>query len=138
MTRYITPSSTSAFSRELAALDGFLDDIVGSRSFRSILGDLTGLTVPCTETAEAYIIELPLPGFKRENITLQVSHEASEGVELTMVGVRNGRKLERTVVVGDHRRPVDASNITSRLEDGILTITCPKRAAAKPRTIPVA
>lgn len=102
------------------------------------MADLTGCTVPCTETTDAYVIELPLPGFKREHITLEVAHEASEGVELTMVAVRNERKVERTVVVGSHQRPVDVAAITSRLEDGVLTITCPKRAAAKPRSIPVA
>lgn len=137
MTRPSTSSPYPAFQRDLAAFGAFWDDLAGSAPFRGLVADLMGCTVPCAETTEAYIIELPLPGFKRENITLEVAHEAADGVELIVCAVRNERKLERTIAVGDHSHPVEATAITSRLEDGVLTITCPKRAASKPRFIPV-
>lgn len=95
------------------------------------------MALDTTETANTVTVHLPLPGFKREHITLEVTHEAAEGVELTICAVRNERKVEHCVVVGDHSRPINATAITSHLEDGLLTITCPKRAASKPRRVEV-
>jgi HSP20 family molecular chaperone IbpA len=33
--------------------------------------------------------------------------------------------------------PIDAENVTARIQDGVLRITLPKVAAARPRTITI-
>ncbi len=119
------------------AFGAIADDLIGSRPFEHLLGRLATSVLDTTETADIITVHLPLPGFKREHIMLQVAHEAADGVELTMVAVRHERKVEHTIVVGDHNRPVDPDGITSKLEDGILSITCRKRAATKPRRVEV-
>lgn len=97
-----------------------------------------------SQTDEAYVVEVDLPGVRREDVEVQVA-----GRELSVSGEfkerereglfrtrtrRSGRFEYRTVLPDD----VDGDKITAELADGVLTVRLPRREAAKPRRIPIA
>jgi HSP20 family protein len=106
------------------------------------------------ETADAITVEAELPGLEAGDVEIAVT-----GAELSLRGGRpqaegkpagNGDPAAEQVVW--HRRErgtgsferrislpvaVDPAGVEARLVDGVLSITCPKAAAAKPRRVEV-
>jgi HSP20 family protein len=108
---------------------------------------LPPLAVPAAdvlETADALRVVLDLPGVLEEGISVGFENdvltiEAERKIdgaqgEAFLVSERGSGKLRRsfTVNVG-----VDADRIEAAYERGVLTVTLPKRADAKPRKIGV-
>ncbi|ASR34986.1 heat-shock protein Hsp20 [Prauserella marina] len=96
-----------------------------------------------TETEEGYSVEVELPGVKKDDIDVDLT-----GNRLTITGEakekeREGTPLRRARRTGrfSYRvalpRNVDSDNIEAALADGVLTVTVPKSASAKPRKITV-
>ncbi|HMN42535.1 MAG TPA: Hsp20/alpha crystallin family protein [Phycisphaerales bacterium] len=99
------------------------------------------------EDADSLHVEAELPGFSMENLEITTLSN-----ELTIAGSRSEAAPENATF---HRReraaggssqfrrtlrigvPIDADQVTARLEQGVLTVTLPKAAAAKPRKIEV-
>ena len=88
------------------------------------------------ETDEAYTFTLDMPGMDKEDIVvemdedvLSISGERTERVEEE----REGERVQREITYGQFKRtitlPRDAvlDEITSKYEDGVLTITVPRR-----------
>ncbi|MEQ1760882.1 MAG: Hsp20/alpha crystallin family protein [Vicinamibacterales bacterium] len=85
------------------------------------------------ETADEYVLTAELPGLARENLQIQMRDS-----RLTISGVRHERppSCERYHRVerghGSFSRtfqlplPVDSTRITAELNDGVLTVVCPK------------
>lgn len=105
----------------------------------------TGVWTPMadiSETEDSYVVEVDVPGVKKDEIDVQFSerelivtgqieeHESQRRHRKTR---RTGRFELRTLLPGE----VDAEQVEARLSDGVLTITVPKAAAAKPRHIEV-
>jgi len=95
------------------------------------------------ETAEAYLVELELPGVKRQDVSVQFG-----GGELAVTGEvkqreRVGFLRSRTRPVGrfDYRvslpAEVEDDQVTASLADGVLTVRVPKTERARPRKIPI-
>jgi HSP20 family protein len=96
------------------------------------------------EDGEALYVEAELPGYKLEDVELSM-----EGRDLTIKGEREvsvpegATGLHRERASGAFARsirvvtPVDAERVTATLRDGVLLVTLPKAAAAKPRKIAV-
>jgi HSP20 family protein len=95
------------------------------------------------ETADAYLVELELPGVKRDDVTVEFG-----GGQLTVSGQvkereRVGFLRSRTRQVGrfDYRvdlpAEVDEDNVTASLTDGVLTVRVPKTECARQRKIPI-
>ena len=94
---------------------------------------------------EEMLVEMELPGVKRDDIDLSITGET-----LVVKGSRklpdNSDKLTwqrqergvgdfvRTISLGDR---VDASKVDAKLADGILTIRLPKAESARPKQIKV-
>lgn len=96
-----------------------------------------------TETADAYLVEVELPGVKRDDITvdliggeLAVSGEFKEKERQGLFRHRTrrtGRFSYRVALPHD----VDADNVEANLADGVLTVRVPKTETAKPRRIAI-
>lgn len=104
------------------------------------------------ESEQAFVVEAELPGFALTNLDISMT-----GPDLTIAGSRQetlpegatlhraervggagggagGAKFSRTIRIGT---PVDGDKVSATFEAGILTVTLPKSAAAKPRKIEV-
>ncbi|KAJ5365781.1 HSP20-like chaperone [Penicillium concentricum] len=93
-------------------------------------------------TAGAFVIHVPLPGAKREDIEVNwdskrvelsitglISRPGSEDLVKTIVlDERKGGTFERKVRLGSRANPpkVDADAISAKLEDGVLVVEVPK------------
>ncbi len=91
-------------------------------------------------------VEAELPGFSHNDVEITF-----EGDTLTIKGRRGEqgvqnedvRFIRRERVIGEFVRavrlsdPIDSENVTARMQDGVLRITLPKVAAARPRTISI-
>jgi len=95
------------------------------------------------ETADGYILEAEMPGVSKEGLDITV-----ENGELVITGTRTdkdlpGDTLYRESRPVDYRRvfdldpSIDASKITAKIENGVLTLTLPKAEEVKPRRIKV-
>ena len=94
---------------------------------------------------EAFVIRAALPGLKAEEITINVEDDVltlkaereethADGDETYLLRERRYGSLRRSV-----RLPsgVNADGATAEVEDGILTLTLPKREEYKPKQIAV-
>jgi HSP20 family protein len=99
------------------------------------------------EDEQSLHVEAELPGFSMENLEI-----TTLGNELTIAGSRTEAAAEGATF---HRReratggasefkgtlrigmPIDVEKVTAKLEQGVLTVTLPKAAVAKPRKIEV-
>ncbi len=97
------------------------------------------------ESKEAYIIRAELPGFKKEDITVELkdgtltlsgerkAEELAEGVQYRSVERVNG-KFVRSVILP---KTVNHDGIQASYKEGVLEIHVPKAEKAKPRQITV-
>jgi len=91
------------------------------------------------EDKEAYYVRMEIPGVKKndievelENAVLTVSfHRRAEAAE----SEESTEEFSRSVSIPDG---VASDKITAKVEDGILTVTLPKKETSKPRAIEVA
>ena len=134
--------------REFTELQARLDQLM-SGFFGTPSGDLlagAGRWAPLadvTETDDAYVVEVDVPGIKGEDLTV----EATDG-ELVVSGEsmdkeRTGMLRTRTRRTGrfEYRTSLpanaDTDRITAELADGVLSVRVPKTEAAKPRRIEI-
>jgi HSP20 family protein len=98
-----------------------------------------------SETETAYVVELEVPGVKREDVTIEVEDgrlavtgefktTTEDGAKLHARSRRTGRFEYRARLP----RGVDADAIGAELADGVLTITVTKPETAQPRRIEIA
>ncbi len=95
------------------------------------------------ETDDAYVVQLELPGVRRDDLTVEVV-----GSELAVHG--EVKERERTGVLRRSTRrygqfdyrltlpsDVDADRVSAELADGVLTVRVPKTEKAKPHRIEI-
>jgi HSP20 family protein len=129
---------------ELNRLNGQLSTYLDS--FRRLPDLLDGAFTPLAdleETNDAYVVELELPGVKRDDVDIEVA-----GRRLTVHGERKAkdrvgilRKRERTTgrfhyevtLPGD----VEEDGVEANLDEGVLTVRLPKPEHARPRRIEI-
>jgi HSP20 family protein len=124
----------------------FRDAFTWPRAFGEAFGPPGGggMAGNLYETDESYILQVPLPGVKvdeleitaRENVlTLQGKTEiaAPEGARAIWGGMGDQEFREQIQLPGD----VDAERASAEYRDGILTLTLPKEEHARVRTIKV-
>ncbi len=104
------------------------------------------LTVPFDvhETEDAYVLTADVPGVKQSALDITVEEKA-----ITVSGKREDAADAKAELRSRERRQgsfsrtfrlrdsVDAEAISAELSNGVLTLTVPKTAEAKPRTIPI-
>lgn len=87
------------------------------------------------ETADAYIFECPLAGFKKEEVKINLN---GRKLSIHASNKRNNRENRfYKEYYTDGLYYFDPEKATAHLEDGVLTITLPKTERAKGREIKV-
>ena len=126
------------FTRHVNVYDPFraFDEL--ERSFfndRQTLGFRTDVI----DTGDAYKLEAELPGFKKEDISIDVENDClTISVERKHEDEQNRPNfVKRERAYGSFSRSFDVSGvevdqITAAYQDGILTLTMPKKAEIKP------
>jgi HSP20 family protein len=106
---------------------------------RATRQDYTAPEVNIFENKDGYVLEAEMPGVNKEGLEITL-----EGNELTIVGRRHteaapGEALFRESPARDYRRlfELDPAIDTSKVEQGVLTLTLPKSEKVKPRKIKV-
>jgi HSP20 family protein len=112
----------------------------------SDLPSLTGGFTPLAdveETDDAYLVEIELPGVKRDDVSVEVA-----GRRLTVSGERKERERagilrRRTRTVGRFHYEVvlpgdvEEEGVSASMHEGVLTVRVPKPASERPRRIPI-
>lgn len=102
-------------------------------------GELS-IKLDATEDAEAYRITAEMPGVKKEDIRVSVEGDAvsiTAEIRQEKVEKQGERMLRRERYFGQLSRrftlpqPVDESGAEAKYADGVLTLTLPKRDAAR-------
>jgi HSP20 family protein len=97
-----------------------------------------------SETDDAYVVEVDLPGVNRDQIDIQlqdrelvitgeIPESEQQGRRRHRRSRRTGRFEFRTYLPGD----VNADAVNAQLSNGVLTVTIPKSEEAKPRQIEI-
>jgi HSP20 family protein len=95
------------------------------------------------QDADGYTLEVEMPGVNKQGVEITV-----EDGKLVLGGHRPlagefGRSVHRERKAGEYRRvfdldpSIDATKISARVEQGLLTVHLPKAEAVKPRKITV-
>jgi HSP20 family protein len=138
---YPTARSFAPFARSpWAGLESEID-----RLFQSTLGDFAGtaatrrVPVDLYEDKDNTYVRAELPGVNRDDINVELTdgYLTLSATRKTKTGDREDSvSLTRSVSVPD--AAVQADKITAAYENGVLTVTLPKREEAKPRKVTVA
>ena len=100
-------------------------------------------TASVVEGADAYILNVEMPGVNKEGLEISV-----ENNELTIIGRQSVPQIEGTLIHRESRSEnfrrvfeldpsIDMSKISARIDQGVLTLTLPKAEEVKPRKITV-
>lgn len=116
----------------------------GEESFGS-WGRETEMAVDLAERDDEYVVTADLPGFDREDVSVNVTdrtlrieaereEETDESDEQYIRQERHQRSVTRSV-----RLPgkVDIEDVSGTMTNGVLTVTLPKVAGQKPKTIEI-
>lgn len=106
-----------------------MGDLFGFDPFRGLIAQPEALGFDIQRTDQGYRVEIPVPGFRPEDINVTV-----EDRNLTVEGRSERRRFTRSVVLPDE---VDADHVEANVEHGLLTLNLPLLAKAQPRRIEV-
>lgn len=84
------------------------------------------------EKSDVFVASLELPGYKKDNITIEITNDNNLTVEATKNSARHS--VSRSLHLTDE---LDTSSISAKLEDGVLSITIPKVSKPAPRRIAI-
>jgi HSP20 family protein len=110
---------------------------------RAQTGQLIAPPASVTESAEGYMLEMEMPGVKKDGLDISV-----ENNELTVIGRRSLPAVEGTLIHHESRPEnfrrrfeldpsIDAEKIGARIDQGLVTLTLPKAEHVRPRKITV-
>jgi HSP20 family protein len=118
-----------------------MHDITRQSPMRTIMGDLFGfdpfrlmaqpeaLGFDIQRTDQGYRVEIPVPGFRPEDINVTVEER-----QLTVEGRSERRRFTRAITLPEE---VDADRVEANVEHGLLTLNLPVQPRAQPRRIEV-
>jgi HSP20 family molecular chaperone IbpA len=104
-------------------------DVLGFDPFRGFPAGNAGYGFEIARAENGYRIELPVPGFRPDQIDVTIEDRV-----LTIVGKSEKRNFTRTVVIPEE---IDADNIGANVENGLLALELHVHPKAQPRKIVV-
>ena len=128
----------SIFSDNFEMMNGFFDDSFwGSRSG---LRTMTTMATDIFETKDGYEIEMDLPGFKKEEISISLEDgnltiQAAKGLDEDEKEKKTGRYIRRERYAGSCQRSfyvgkdITEEDIKAQFQHGMLTLFVPKKEA---------
>jgi HSP20 family protein len=108
---------------------GLVGDLFGFDPFRGFQGTVGAYGPEIQRTESGWTVEIPVPGYKPEQIDVTVEDRV-----LTVVGKTERRNFQRAILVPDE---VDAEGIEAKVEHGMLTLNLTLHPKAQPRKIEV-
>ncbi|HZW54295.1 MAG TPA: Hsp20/alpha crystallin family protein [Candidatus Elarobacter sp.] len=112
---------------------GLVSDLFGFDPLRAVFGGAPqyggGLTGEVQKTEEGWNVEIPVPGFKPDQIDVTVEDRV-----LTVNGKTERRSFQRSILLPEE---VDAETIDAKVEHGMLTLGLHLHPKAQPRKIEV-
>jgi HSP20 family protein len=110
---------------------GLVSDLFGFDPVRAFLGNTQnyGQTGEIQKTQDGWTVELPVPGFKPDQIDVTVEDRV-----LTVSGKSERRSFQRSILLPDE---VDAESIDAKVEHGMLTLGLRLHPKAQPRKIEI-
>ncbi|MGV9531610.1 Hsp20/alpha crystallin family protein [Streptomyces cellulosae] len=135
--------------RELEELQARMDQLMQStfpfptRPLSEIGEDPWAPLADVEDTEDAYVMELELPGVKKDDVTVEVTdgeldiHGEVKDKERKGVLRRQTRRIGRFSYRTTLPQNADTDKITADLAHGILTVRVPKAASAMPRRIEI-
>ncbi len=145
LVRYTYPSyrnALSPFSGNRSPWAGLETEM--DRMFESALRDFSGTLAPdqfpvsIYEDADSTYVRAELPGVNRDDINVEMAEgylTLSATRKLTGKEGEESFSFSRSVRIGDE---IDTGKVAAAYENGVLTVTLPKREEAKPKKVTVA
>ena len=108
-----------------------LSDWLGFDPFRNFVASTAGLAtgVEITRTQTGFTVEIPVPGFKPEEIDVTLEDNV-----LTVAGKSAKRQFSRSLLLPEEINP---DSISAKVEHGLLNLTLDVHPKAQPRKIAV-
>jgi HSP20 family protein len=103
-------------------------DVLGFDPFRAMTAG-PGYGFDTSRTENGLRVELPVPGFRPEQIDVTIEDRV-----LTIVGKSERRNFTRSIVIPEE---IDAENIGATVEHGLLSLDLQVHPKAQPRKIAV-
>jgi HSP20 family protein len=136
--------------REMVTLRDAMDRLMQEafvQPFNAITGRVT-LPVDLVERDNVYTMTASVPGFKPEEVQIQidgstVTIRAEHKVETPagegkpgqfLIHERKYETIYRSITLPN---PIEADRVSAVFENGVLTLTLPRAESSKPRTIPI-
>jgi HSP20 family molecular chaperone IbpA len=112
---------------------GLVSDLFGFDPLRAVFGNAPqyggGFTGEVQKTEDGWTVEIPVPGFKPDQIDVTVEDRV-----LTVTGKTERRSFQRSILLPED---VDAETIDAKVEHGMLTLGLHLHPKAQPRKIEV-
>src|ERR1700736_4562871 len=110
---------------------GLVSDLFGFDPLRAVFGNQGsyGLAGEIQKTDDGWNVEIPVPGFKPDQIDVTVEDRV-----LTVTGKTERRSFQRSIVLPED---IDAEAIDAKVEHGMLTLGMRLHPKAQPRKIEV-
>ncbi len=139
--RTLSPTLPASFRSPWSGLESELDRLFGAALSDLATPSADRFPVDLYEDKDNTYVRAELPGVKREDISVELVDGALNLSATRKTRGANGEETEsftlnRSVSVPDN--VVQADKIAAHYENGVLTVTLPKREEAKPRKITVA
>ncbi len=107
-----------------------VSDLFGFDPFRAVFGNANyGFSGEVQRTENGWTVELPVPGYKPEEIDVTVEDRV-----LTVTGKSEKRSFQRSILIPDE---IDSEAIQAKVEHGMLTLALSLHPKAQPRKIQV-
>ena len=106
-----------------------LADFFGFDPFRALSSSTYGFQAEIQRTDNGWTLELPVPGFRPEQIDVTVEDRV-----LTVAGRSERRTFQRSFVIPEE---VDSDAIEAKVENGLLALSLRLHPKAQPRKIEV-